>query len=51
MTDFGVYRFEVCLAGTPLARSDMFAAVSSNAVEKRLVGLAQPEEIVTEHNK
>ncbi len=51
MTDLGVYCFEVCSVGTPLVRSDMFAAVSSNAVEKRLVGLAQPEEIVAEHNK
>ena len=51
MTDLGVYCFEACSAGAPLARSDMFAAVSSNAVEKRLVGLAQPEEIVVEHTK
>ena len=51
MTDLGVCCTEAQAAGALLARSEMLAAVSSKAVEKRLVGLAQPEEIVVEYNK
>ena len=39
------------MAGAPLVKREMLAAVSSNAVELILGGLAQPEEIVAEHNK
>lgn len=51
MTDFGVYCWDIFSAGAPSASSDMFAAVSSKAVDERLEGLSQPEETVAEHNK
>ena len=51
MTDLGVCCIEAWVAGARLAKREMLAAVSSNAVEKVLGGLAQPEEIVAEHKK
>ena len=50
MTDFGVSCEFARSEGAPLAKREMFAAVSSNAVVLRLGGLAQPENIVDEHN-
>ena len=51
MTDLGVYCWEIFSAGAPSVSSDMFAAVSSKAVDERLEGFSQPEETVAEHNK
>ena len=51
ITDLGVSCVLALSEGAPFAKSEMLAAVSSKAVLLMLGGLAQPDEIVAEHNK